>query len=156
QIEEAIKRFEHWASIVVDERHIRQARSRRKMLDRMEANGEIIERVVERRRLELEFEGSRGSTKALEIKRLSMGFDDLLFDDLSLLVKHGERVGLLGPNGAGKSVLFKLILGELEALDGEIKLGLSTRPGYYSQEHQTLDGWLNRTALEFIRDLTPA
>jgi ATP-binding cassette, subfamily F, member 3 len=156
QIEEAIKRFEHWASIVVDERHIRQARSRRKMLDRMEANGEMIERVVERRTLSLEFEGSRGSTKALEIKRLAMGFENLLFDDLNLLVKHGERVGLLGPNGAGKSVLFKLILGEMEALDGEIKIGLSTRAGYYSQEHQTLDTWLNRTPLEFIRDLTPA
>ena len=43
QIEAAIKRFEHWASIVIDERHIKQARSRRKMLDRMEANGEMIE-----------------------------------------------------------------------------------------------------------------
>jgi len=157
QIEEAIKRFEHWASIVVDERHIKQARSRRKMLDKMEANGEIIERVTERRTLELEFSGSRGSKKALEIKRLAMAFeDDLLFDDLNLLVKHGERVGLLGPNGAGKSVLFKLILGEFQPLDGDIKLGLSTRPGYYSQEHQTLDGWLQRTPLDFIRDLTPS
>jgi ATP-binding cassette subfamily F protein 3 len=44
RIEATIKRFEHWASIVVNERHIRQARSRRKMLDRMEANGEIVEK----------------------------------------------------------------------------------------------------------------
>jgi ATP-binding cassette, subfamily F, member 3 len=155
-IEEAIKRFEHWASIVVDERHIRQARSRRKMLDRMEANGEIIEKVVERRQMDLQLDGWRGSTKALEIKRLSMAFgDDLLFMDLNLLLLHGERVGLIGPNGAGKSVLFRLILGELEPLDGIIKLGPSIRIGYYSQEHQTLTPWLQRTPIERIRDMAP-
>ena len=104
RIEAAIKRFEHWASIVVDERHIRQARSRRKMLDRMEANGEIIERVSERRQMNLQLNGWRGSTKALEIAGLSMAFDDdVLLLDLNLLIWHGERVGLIGPNGAGKS-----------------------------------------------------
>jgi ATP-binding cassette, subfamily F, member 3 len=156
RIEAAIKRFEHWASIVVDERHIRQARSRRKMLDRMEANGEIIERVTERRQMGLQLDGWRGSTRALEIKGLSMAFDDdLLFMDLNLLVRHGERVGLVGPNGAGKSVLVRLILGELEPLEGTIRVGPSTRIGYYSQEHQTLAGWLHRTPIERIRDLAP-
>lgn len=156
RIEEAIKRFEHWARIVVDERHIRQARSRRKMLERMEANGEIIEKVVERRQMELQLGGWRGSTKALEIKRLSMAFgDDLLFTDLEFLIQHGERVGLIGPNGSGKSVLFKLILGQLAPLDGIIKIGPSIRIGYYSQEHQTLDAWLHRTPIERVRDLTP-
>jgi ATP-binding cassette subfamily F protein 3 len=155
-IEEAIKRFEHWASIVVDERHIRQARSRRKMLDRMEANGEIIERVTERRAMELQLNGWRGSTKALEITGLSMGFgDDLLFLDLDLLIRHGERVGLVGPNGAGKSVLFRLIRQEMAPLSGEIKIGPSTQIGYYAQEHQTLRPWWNRTPLELVRDLVP-
>jgi ATP-binding cassette subfamily F protein 3 len=156
RIEAAIKRFEHWASIVVDERHIRQARSRRKMLDRMEANGEIIERVTEHRRMDLQLEGGRGSNKALEVKKLAMAFDDdLLFLDLNFLIRHGERVGLIGPNGAGKSVLFKLILGEIAALEGEIKIGPSTRVGYYAQEHQTLTDWFDRTPIERVRDLAP-
>jgi ATP-binding cassette subfamily F protein 3 len=156
RIEATIKRFEHWASIVVNERHIRQARSRRKMLDRMEANGEIVERVVERRQMDLQLNGWRGSTNALEVKRLSMAFgDNLLFADVSFLLRHGERVGLIGPNGAGKSVLFRLILGELEPLDGLVKLGPSIRVGYYAQEHQTLAAWLHRTPVERIRDLAP-
>jgi len=155
-IEAAIKRFEHWASIVVDERHIRQARSRRKMLERMEANGEIIERVTERKRMEFQINGWRGSTKALEINDLSMAFDgDLLLLELNLLLRHGERVGLIGPNGSGKSVLFRLILGELEPLEGEIKIGPSVQIGYYAQEHQTLLPWWNRTPLELIRDVAP-
>ncbi|MBN1681369.1 MAG: ABC-F family ATP-binding cassette domain-containing protein [Anaerolineae bacterium] len=155
-IEAAIKRFEQWASIVVNERHIRQARSRRKMLDRMETNGEIIERVTERRQMDLQLNGWRGSTKALEINNLSMAFEnDWLFIDLNLLIRHGERVGLIGPNGAGKSVLFRLILNELEPLDGEIIVGPSSRIGYYAQEHQTLDEWADRSPLQLIRGVAP-
>lgn len=156
RIEAAIKRFELWASIVVDERHIRQARSRRKMLDRMEANGEIIEKVTERRTMQLELNGWRGSTKALEFEKVSMGFEeDFIFMDIDFIIQHGERVGLIGPNGAGKSVLFRLIMGDLEPVDGLIKIGPSTRIGYYSQEHQTLADWLDRTPIEFLRDLKP-
>ncbi len=156
RIEAAIARFEHWASIVVDERHIRQARSRRKMLERMEANGEIIERVAEQRRMALQLEGWRGSTKALEIVDLALAFDgDPLFFDLNLLLRQGERVGLIGPNGTGKSALFRAILGEIEPFSGQVKIGPSTRIGYYAQEHQTLDAWLDRTPLELVRDIRP-
>ena len=155
QIEAAIARFELWARMVVDERHIKQARSRRKMLERMEANGEMIEKVSERRLMKLQLEGGRGSKKALDVQALTMGFDDLLFYNLNLQVRHGERVGLIGQNGAGKSVLFKLILGQLQPLEGEITLGASTRVGYYSQEHQTLGDWLQRTPIEFVRDVRP-
>lgn len=156
QIEAAIARFELWASMVVNPRHIRQARSRRKMLDDMEARGEIVERVHEQKLMKLDLAGSRGSNKALEVKGMSMGFDDdLIFLDVNLLVSHGERVGLIGPNGAGKSVLFKLILGTLNPLEGVVKIGPSTRVGYYAQEHQTLDDWLDRTPIEMIRDIRP-
>lgn len=152
------QRIHEWdiAARLDDEKAARRARSRRKMLERMEENGEMIERVTDRKQLELSLEGWRGSTKALELKRLTMGFDDdLLFYDLDLLVRHGERVGLIGANGAGKSVLFKLLLGELTPLDGEIKIGPSTRVGYYAQEHQTLDAWRDKTPLDFIRDVSP-
>lgn len=156
KIQEAIKRFEHWAAITEDNRHKRQANHRKKMLERMEENGEIIEKVRDSRRMELQIAGWRGSTKALEAKNLTMGFDDdLLFIDLNFLIQHGERVGLVGPNGAGKSVLFNLILGTMQPLEGDITIGQSTRIGYYSQEHQTLAEWLDRTPLELVRDVNP-
>ena len=152
-------RIHEWdiaAKVNEDEKAARRARSRRKMLERMETNGEMIKRVTDRKALELTLAGSRGSTNALELKRLTMGFDDdLLFCDLDLLVRHGERVGLVGPNGAGKSVLFKLLIGELAPLDGEIRIGPSSKVGYYAQEHQTLDPWREKTPLDFIRDVSP-
>jgi ATP-binding cassette subfamily F protein 3 len=156
RIEASIARFELWASMVVNERHIKQARSRRKMLDRMEARGELVERVVDRRPMKLRLEGGRGSTRALSLEGVAMAFDGSpLFSDLDLLMTEGERVGLIGPNGAGKSVLFRLILGELEPRGGRIRVGPSTRIGYYAQEHQTLERWLDSTALRLVRDAAP-
>ncbi len=156
QIEANIKLWLEKAAADLNERYARQAHSRQKMLDRMEANGEVIERVQDRKRMDLQIEGSRGSNRALELANLAMGFDDdLLFVDLNMQVWHGERVGLIGPNGAGKSVLFKLILGELEPLDGQIKIGPSSKIGYYSQEHQTLTNFLHRSPLELVRDVKP-
>ncbi|MCI0710750.1 MAG: ATP-binding cassette domain-containing protein [Chloroflexi bacterium] len=153
RIEAAIARFELWASLVVNERHIKQARSRRKMLDRMEERGEIIEKVVEPKKLDIKLNGWRGSNKILEVCNLTMGFDnDLLFLDLNFILRYGQRVGLVGPNGAGKSVLFNLLLGEMQAVDGEIIVGPSVKIGYYAQEHQTLLPYYDRTPIEFIRD----
>ena len=71
RIEAAIARFELWASIVVDERHARQARSRRKMLERMD---KVEKPVLERRRMGLELNGWRGSQKVLEIVDLDKVF----------------------------------------------------------------------------------
>lgn len=156
RMEQRIHEWDIAAKQFEDEKAARRARSRRKMLERMEANGEMVEKVNERKQLELTLEGGRGSTKAAELKTVTMGFDDdLLFCDIDLLVRHGERVGLVGPNGAGKSVLFKLLLGELEPLDGMVRIGPSTKVGYYAQEHQTLEPWWEKTPLDFIRDVSP-
>jgi ATPase subunit of ABC transporter with duplicated ATPase domains len=126
------------------------------MLERMAENGEIVEEVKERRLMTLEMNGWRGSTKALEIENLAVAFDDdLLFYDLNLLVWHGERVGIIGPNGIGKSVLFRVILGQLEPLEGKVKIGPSMKIGYYAQEHQTLQRWWDKTPVDMVRDLVP-
>jgi ATP-binding cassette subfamily F protein 3 len=80
-----------------------------------------------------------------------MAFDDeLLFCDVNVTIRHGERIGLVGANGAGKSVLFKLILEEYAPYEGTIKVGPSVKIGYYSQEHQTLAAWLDKTPLELV------
>lgn len=156
RIEARIHEWEQKAKADLNERHARQAASRRKMLARMEANGMMIEQVNERRYMELSLSADRGSTKALELKDVAMGFgDDLLFVGLNLLVRHGERVGLIGANGAGKSVIFRLIRGELEPLEGIVRVGPSIRIGYYAQQHETLAAFGERTPIDLIRDVQP-
>jgi ATP-binding cassette subfamily F protein 3 len=151
RIEAAIARFELWASIVIDERHIKQARSRRRMLERMEERGEIIEQVREAKKMNLALAGWRGSSQVLELHKVAAAFDDeLLFSDVNLVLRHGERVGLVGENGSGKSVLFRLIRGEIEPFAGIVRVGAGITVGYYSQEHQTLAAWLERSPLDLV------
>jgi ATP-binding cassette, subfamily F, member 3 len=154
RIEAAIARFELWASIVVDERHIRQARHRQKMLDKMDK----VEKVSIGRHLTLTLPGWRGSKKVVELvnatRHIRRGESEVaLLDNLNLTLWHGERVGLVGPNGAGKSMLLKHLV-SVEALDGgSIKIGPSCRVGYYAQEQETLA--YDRSLIDEIRQVAP-
>ena len=150
-IEAAIKRFELWASLVVDERHIRQARSRQKMLDKMDK----VEKVSETRRMTLALDGWRGSKKTVELVDVAKVFDNghVLYAGLNMTLWHGERVGLVGPNGAGKSMLFKMLLEPETMTSGQIKIGPSCKIGYYAQEQETLN--YKQTPLEAIRNTAP-
>lgn len=44
-----------------------------------------------------------------------------LLDEINLEINAGERIGLLGRNGAGKSTLMKILAGELDPDDGQMK-----------------------------------
>lgn len=57
-----------------------------------------------------------------------------LFEDISLTINQGEKIGLVGPNGAGKTTLFSLILKEIEPSGGEVRLNKGIRIGYLPQE----------------------
>jgi len=72
----------------------------------------------------------------LTISQLSKSFGGrVLFENASLQVNRGDRVGLVGPNGAGKSTLFSLILGESSADEGRVSLERSASIGYLPQEN---------------------
>ena len=57
-----------------------------------------------------------------------------LFENISLGISEGERLGLIGPNGAGKSTLLKILCGRLEPDSGTISLRRATRVGYLPQD----------------------
>ena len=57
------------------------------------------------------------------------------FDSASVAIPNGTKVGLVGRNGVGKSTLFKLIVGDLVPLGGEILLPKRARIGSVDQEH---------------------
>src|SRR4051812_13430191 len=75
----------------------------------------------------------------------------VLFEDVSLQVNRGDRIGLVGPNGAGKSTLFSLIL-ETEGPDaGTIGFQRNTRVGYLPQETAPAG---NETVLELAMQIS--
>jgi ATP-binding cassette, subfamily F, member 3 len=57
-----------------------------------------------------------------------------ILDRASATIGPGAKVGLIGRNGAGKSTLMKVLIGQLEADDGEVEMPRRTRLGYIAQE----------------------
>jgi ATP-binding cassette subfamily F protein 3 len=152
RLEAAVARFKLWASIVINERHIKQARNKQRQIDRMD---KVDRPVLERRRMALQFHPQlRGGAKALEFRNIDKAFGaKIVILDGQATIMNGERIGIVGANGAGKSVLLKLILGEHELDGGEIWIGPSIRTAYYAQEHETLN--MAQTPIEALRDLRP-
>ena len=57
-----------------------------------------------------------------------------ILDRATAAIPPGGKVGLIGRNGAGKSTLMKVMVGQLEADEGEIEMPRRTRLGYIAQE----------------------
>jgi ATP-binding cassette subfamily F protein 3 len=71
----------------------------------------------------------------ITISHLSKSYGKkVLFENISLSVNRGEKIGLIGPNGAGKSTFFYLLLGEAEPSSGDTKINKNIRIGYLPQE----------------------
>src|SRR5436305_605991 len=58
----------------------------------------------------------------------------VLFENIALGIRDGERLGLIGRNGAGKSTLLKILAGQIEPDAGSVSLRRNTRVGYVPQE----------------------
>lgn len=68
--------------------------------------------------------------------------DHVVFHDVNLTIKRGEKVAFVGKNGEGKSTLVKCIMGEIP-YEGHLKIGHNVQIGYFAQNQaQLLDGEL--------------
>ncbi|SCV04630.1 LAME_0H19966g1_1 [Lachancea meyersii CBS 8951] len=134
---------------------VRQAKSRQKILDKMEADG-LIEPVVPDKVFSFRFpEVERLPPPVLAFDDISFAYDgkaeNNLYEHLNFGVDMDSRVALVGPNGVGKSTLLKIMTGELSAQSGRVSRHTHVKLGVYSQHSQDqLD--LSKTPLEFVRD----
>ena len=71
-----------------------------------------------------------------------------ILDGLSFTVTAGERVGILGHNGCGKTTLFRILVGELRADEGEVMIAPSKRLGLISQIPVYPEGWTTEQVLK--------
>ena len=89
----------------------------------------------------------------LTVSRLSKSFAGrALFDDVSLQVNRGDRIGLVGPNGAGKSTLFSLLLGDVSPDNGAIAIEKNATIGFLPQETAAAG---DETVLELALAVSP-
>ncbi|MNM89486.1 putative ABC transporter ATP-binding protein YjjK [compost metagenome] len=101
--------------------------------------------------VEMSVASTRLGRKILEIDHLGQKAGDrTLIKDLSYIAVPGDRVGIVGPNGSGKSTLLNLIAGRLTPDQGEVVLGQTVKLGYFTQEHQEMNG--DQRVIEYIKD----
>jgi len=83
---------------------------------------------------------TRSGELVLRTSELQVGFPGrLLFTAPDIVLRRSDCAALIGPNGAGKTTFLKTVLGQLDPLEGEVKLGASLKTGYFAQAHEGLN-----------------
>ena len=95
--------------------------------------------------------GPRLGDLVIEAQGLTKKFGDkLLFEDLNFQLPKGAIVGIIGPNGAGKTTLFRILTGQEQPDQGEIRRGDTVDIAYVDQSRDSLDG--AKTVWEEVSD----
>ena len=137
QQQELIARTEDFIRRNIAGQKTKQAKSRRKMLERLNRLENINSLDTANFNLK---QTARTGDQVLVLDKLSIGFPSRkLARDLSLTLRRGERLGIIGGNGTGKTTLLRTILGEQRELDGDIRWGTGVDIGYYDQRLLTVD-----------------
>lgn len=85
-------------------------------------------------------EGRRSGKIVAELENVSFAYQDKpILRDVNLLIQRQDRIALIGKNGAGKSTLLKLILGQLQADTGTVRLGSNLQIAYFDQMREQID-----------------
>jgi ABC transport system ATP-binding/permease protein len=77
---------------------------------------------------------------------------DPLFEDVSLNIGEGDRLGLIGPNGSGKSTLLEILAGRSTPDSGQVALRKGTQLQYVSQDSQFPPGETIRNVIHRALD----
>ena len=75
--------------------------------------------------------------------------DHLIFKDVNLSIRRGEKVAFMGNNGEGKSTLVKCIMGQIP-FEGELKVAQNVQIGYFAQNQAQLLGGGDMTVFDTI------
>ena len=109
-----------------------QVQSRVKAIEKIEK----IELPKRRRLVKFDFrQPPRSGEQVLTIEHVRKAYGRrVIYDDLNLNIRRGERWCVMGKNGAGKSTLLKMVAGAVTPDAGTVQLGASLKMGYFAQQ----------------------
>lgn len=85
-------------------------------------------------------ESDRSGKLVLEAEHISQSYDgNMLFEDFSIVIQRGDRIGIIGPNGCGKSTLLSILLKRIEPEHGSVKLGTNLDIAFFDQLRSQLN-----------------
>jgi len=116
---------------------VRQAKSKQKIIDKMEAAG-LIEKIETPKPLRFNFEDIRKlPPPIIAFDKVAFSYsgkrEDYLYSNLSFGIDMDSRIAILGANGTGKSTLLHLITGALQPAEGTVQKHSQLKLAKYSQ-----------------------
>ena len=101
----------------------------RMALDRAEASGKLV----------------------FDVDHVAKAYDGRpVIREFSTRIQRGDRLGLIGPNGSGKTTLLRLLVGEVQPDEGEVRRGARLEIAYFDQQREQLDP--ERSVVESVAD----
>jgi ABC transport system ATP-binding/permease protein len=139
KLDKMLERENHWLQRGVTGRRARNEGRRRNLLALRAQKKELM--GLQRGELSMGMDSAGASGKrVIEAKHLNKAFGDkTVLKDFSTRILRGDRVAIVGANGAGKTTLIKMLLGEIPADSGTIKLGTNLDIVYLDQARAALN-----------------
>jgi len=144
ELQEFIQRFSANAS------KSKQATSRKKWLDKI-----VVEDIKpsSRKYPYIDFKPDReAGDQLLEVNNISKTIDgEKVLDNVSFKILKGDKVAFVGTNGNAKTVLFKILMGEMEPDEGEIKWGVTTSQAYMPNDNSEYFEGIELNLVDWLR-----
>jgi ATP-binding cassette subfamily F protein 2 len=136
---------------------VKQAKSKQKIIDKMEAEG-LVQRVEHAPLYRISFyDPDKLPSPVLSFQSVSFsypGTQKVIYNKVDFGADMDSRISLVGPNGAGKSTLLKLITGEVMPTEGHVGRHIKLKLAKYSQHSaEQLD--MDLTPIEYMRKTFP-
>ncbi|PCI33900.1 MAG: elongation factor 3 [Alphaproteobacteria bacterium] len=174
RLDKGFAHFEEWSATIIEQESVERAKldklidketdwshkgitaRRKRNMGRMRSLWALREKRSEQIRVTGQVKlgvdsGKTAGKKVIEAHKISKSFgDQVIFDDFSLRVMRGDRIGIIGPNGVGKTTLLKILTKHLEPDSGTVKHGTNLDITYLDQKRDLLNE--EQTLWDFLSD----
>lgn len=135
QLEDAIEQLYIWGRSRDSEKMFKRAKAMEKRLEKIDR---LEKPQLKGRKMKLELDTeTRGGDDVLFVEDLAKSFEELnLFQNLNFELHRTDKAAIIGDNGTGKSTILRIIMGEITADQGNVRIGTNIYPAYYRQEFE--------------------
>ncbi|MDQ3003844.1 MAG: ATP-binding cassette domain-containing protein [Chloroflexota bacterium] len=116
---------------------------------RNEGRVRALKRLREQRRARRDLSGkvrmqisaeNRSGRVVIEAENVSYAYGaKTVIRDFSTIIQRGDKIGIIGANGSGKTTLLKILMGQLQPSQGEVRHGTNVEMAYFDQLRGQLD-----------------
>ncbi len=80
--------------------------------------------------------------------------EEQLLKDISFTVTKGDKIAFVGPEGIAKTILFKILMGEMEADSGSFKWGVTTSQAYFPKDNSEYFDGVELNLVDWLRQFS--